>query len=260
MISVLLAVTPDEGYEFRLQAAIALVKARGGHITCVQTVGDVPATAAPDAATTEPDMLVEMEVAAREFQETVEAALEQSGAEWTWVRSYGDPATILIERSRFADTIVMSSESLFPAISSVAPHIRTPVIAVPPRNPNFSPERSVLVAWNGSEPAANAVHGAMPLFDAGQPVHLLCVDDEAERFPAELVRQYLLEHRIPSEIAWRPSEGKPIADAILESADEMDCGIIVAGAFGHNRLREMLIGSVTRQLMERSSRPLLLSH
>jgi nucleotide-binding universal stress UspA family protein len=259
MISALVNIAPDEGHESRLQAAIALVRARGGHITCVQMMSDIPATTDPGDPTTEAEMLIEMEDVAREFQRSVEAALEGSGVGWTWLRFYGDPATILIERSRFADVIVMSTDSSFPPISSVALHTRTPFLAVP-HNPNFIPGRSALIAWNGSAPAANAVHGAMPLFDDRQPVHVLCVDHEDQRFPASLVQQYLLEHHIESDIHWRPSDGKAVAEAIVERAGEMESGIIVAGAFGHNHLREMLLGSVTRQLMEKSSRPLFLSH
>lgn len=259
MISALVHAAPDDGHESRLQAAIALVRARGGHITFVQTMTDIPATADPSTATTEAETLLEMENVGREFQASVEAALEGSGTDWTWLRFYGDPAAILIERSRLADVIVMSTDSSFPPISSVAPYTRTPVLAVP-RTPNFLPEHIALIAWNGSAPAAHAVHGAMLLFDDRQPVHVLCVDHEDDPFPSSLVQQYLHEHHIRSDVHWRPSDGKPIAEVILERADETNCGVIVAGAFGHNRLREMLLGSVTRQLMEKSSRALFLSH
>ena len=66
-----------------------------------------------------------------------------------------------------------------------------------------------------------------------------------------------MEHEVESE---GRSDGAPVADAILECAEEMGIGMIVAGAFGHNRLREMLLGSATRGLLEKSSHLLLLSH
>lgn len=260
MISVLLNVAQDGGHEARLQAALALVKTQGGHITCVQTVSVVPYAPDPTAAAAEVEALVELEDVARQFQQTVEAALEESGADWTWLRFYGDPATILIERSRFADVIVMSTEDSFPPISSVALHTRTPILAVMRHDPNFIAQRSALIAWNGSAPAAHAVHGAMPLFESMQPVHVLPVDHDSEQFPASLVQQYLLEHDIPSEVHWRPSDGNTVAEAILEHAEEMGAGLIVAGAFGHSRLRELLLGGVTVELLEKTTRPLLLSH
>jgi nucleotide-binding universal stress UspA family protein len=260
VISVLLNVAPDGGQECRLQAALALVKAHGGHITCVQTVGVLPVASDPTAATTEAEALVDAEETAHEFQKTFEAALDGPGVDWSLLRFYGDPATILIERSRFADVIVMSADDSFPPISGVALHTRTPVLAVRQQNPNFIPERPALIAWNGSVPAANAVHGAMPMFEAMQPVHVLAVDHDSREFPASLVQEYLVEHEIESEVHWRPSDGEPVADAIIECAEEFGTGMIVAGAFGHNRLREMLLGSATRELLEKSARPLLLSH
>jgi nucleotide-binding universal stress UspA family protein len=260
MISVLLNVAPDRGNESRLQAAIALVKAHGGQITCLQTVGVLPVAPEPTAAMTEAEAIIDMEEVALEFQKTVEAGLEGQGVEWTWLRFYGDPATLLVERSRLADVIVMSAEDSFPPIASVALHTRTPVLAVAQHDPNFVPEHPALVAWNGSVPAANAVHGAMPMFEAMQPVHVLSIDEDGRALPASLVQEYLIEHQIDSEVHWRPSDGKPVADVILKFADEAGTGMIVAGAFGHNRLREMLLGSATRELLKKSSRPLLLSH
>lgn len=260
MISVLVNVGPDDGHESRLQAALALVKTHGGRITCLQIVSAMPVPADPTSSITEAEELLELEQVAREFQDAVEAGLESQGADWAWLRSYGDPATMLVERSRFADVVVMSSEDSSLPIASVALHTRTPVLVVRHKDCNFSPELPALVAWNGSVPAANAVHGAMPMFDAMQPVHVLSVDEDGERLPASLIQDYLVEHQVESEVHWRASEEKPVSDTILEFAEEKGTGIIVAGAFGHNRLREMLLGSATRELLEKSSRPLLLSH
>ena len=77
---------------------------------------------------------------------------------------------------------------------------------------------------------------------------------------ASLVQEYLAEHDIESDVHWRSLDDEPVADAIVEYAEEIGAGMIVAGAFGHNRVREMLLGSATRELLEKSSRPLLLSH
>ena len=260
MISVLLNVAPDGGQESRLQAAISLVKRHGGHITCVQTLGVLPVTPDPTITTTEAEGIIDVEEIGREFQKTVEAGLDGQGVEWSWLRFYGDPATILIVRSRLADVIVMSADDSFPPVESVALHTRTPVLAVRQQDPNFVPERPALVAWNGSVPAANAVHGAMPMFEAMQPVHVLSIDEDGRELPASLVQEYLVEHHIESEVHWRASDGETVPAAILKFAEEIGTGMIVAGAFGHNRLREMLLGSTTRELLEKSSRPLLLTH
>jgi nucleotide-binding universal stress UspA family protein len=91
-------------------------------------------------------------------------------------------------------------------------------------------------------------------------VHILVVDDDSETFPAARARDYLLHHDIVSEIHCRRSDGKPVAEAILTFARQLEAGMVVAGAFGHNRLREMLLGSITRALLKDSPLPLLVTH
>lgn len=260
MISVLVDVAPDGGHEARLQAALALVKVHGGHLTCVQIVGATPAPAGSSASVSEVDRLVEDEQEAGEFRESVEAGLDGEGVDWTWLRSYGDPATIMVERSRLADLIVMSAGDSFSPIVNVTRNGRAPVLGIRRRDPDFVPERPALVAWNGSVAAANAVRGAMPMFEAMQPVHILSIDEDDGELPASLVRDYLVAHRVRSEVHSRSSHGERVADAILGFAEEAGAGIIVAGAFGRNRLREMMLGSATRELLDKSSRPLLLAH
>jgi nucleotide-binding universal stress UspA family protein len=129
------------------------------------------------------------------------------------------------------------------------------------RGPGFVPHRPALIAWNGSSTAADAVRGAMPMLDHTAPVQILSIDDDSEAFPASEVQQYLYEHSIRSDAHLRPSDpGKDVADAIVEQSEQLGTGMIVAGAFGHNRLREMLLGSVTRELLKKSPVPLLLAH
>ena len=99
------------------------------------------------------------------------------------------------------------------------------------------------------------------MLDHMEPVQILSIDDDSEAFPVSLVQQYLYEHSIRSDAHLRPSDPeKHVADAIIEQSEELGTGMIVAGAFGHNRLREMLLGSVTRELLKKSPVPLLLAH
>ena len=91
-------------------------------------------------------------------------------------------------------------------------------------------------------------------------MHILTVDHDNEEFPAARSFEYLSYHSIRSEIHWRHSEGKPLAQAILAFAQQQRAGAVVAGAYGHNRIREMLLGSVTRDLLRTSTIPLVLAH
>lgn len=260
MISVLLNIQPDGGHEARLQAAIALVSRLGGHISCVQTMSAMAAPADASADASEVEYLAVVHREAIDFQETVEAGLAAADVEWTWLRSYGDPATILVERSLMADLIILSADESFPPISSVALSSQAPILVAPSPDAHFIPDQSALVAWNGSRPAARATRGALPLLQSMEPVHILSVDGDSNISPASLAREYLSHHRIKSDVHRRSSDGHNVADTIINMARELGSGLIVAGAFGHNRLREMLLGSVTRELLKNSPLPLLLAH
>ena len=56
------------------------------------------------------------------------------------------------------------------------------------------------------------------------------------------------------------SDGKTVGQTFLDFARQLGAGTLVAGAFGHNRIREMLLGSVTRSMLRDSQLPLLLAH
>jgi nucleotide-binding universal stress UspA family protein len=260
MISLLLNIHPDSGHETRLAAAIALIKGQGGHITCIQVLPPPLTPGDPASVVTEAEVLEVLEQTAQEFQELVEVKLEAADVQWTWLRLYGDAASTIVRQSRLSDAILLSGEDSVPPVSSVALNARTPVLALPPKAAGFRLDAKAMIAWNGSRAAANAMRAALPLLSEMEPVQILSVDHDSEEFPAARAFEYLSHHAIRSDVHWRASEKRTVAETIVELARELECGLIVAGAFGHNRIREMLLGSVTRSLLKTNSLPLLLAH
>jgi nucleotide-binding universal stress UspA family protein len=260
MRSLLLNINLDSGHPARLAAAIALAKGVGGHVTCLQTLIAPLTIGDPESAAITPRMMEAMERAAAAFQEEVESQLDGAGLGWTWVRLFGDPATIIVSHSRLADVVILSADGGFPTIGSVALHTRAPVLAVPEKGSGFDLPAPVLIAWNGSHACANALRASLALLREADSVHILVVDEDNEEFPAARASEYLSHQAVVSEIHRRTSDGKAVAEAILAFAPKLQAGTIVAGAFGHNRLREMLLGSVTRALLKQSPLPLLLAH
>lgn len=257
MRSILLNITPDPGHETRLATAIALVAGKGGHITCVQSLVAPPSIGDPLAVV--PELVRALEEAAAEVQQEVEVRLEMAGVTWTWVREFGDPAALAISQSRLSDFVIVSATGSYLPVGAVALHARTAVIAVP-EHPGFEVEGDIVIAWNGSYSAANALRGALPLIRAAPLVHILTIDHDDEEFPAARPFDYLSTHLVHPECHWRQSDGKPVAEAIIAFARQQRAGLIVAGAYGHNRIREMLLGSVTRDLLRDVNIPLVLAH
>lgn len=260
MICILLPISPDAGHEARLLTAIALAKSRAGHIICVQVMPPPIVAADPAGAPALPEMIEAMERTARDVQEEVELRLEQAELKWTWLRLMGDATATIVGHSRFADLILLGAGESTPPLTPVVLHARTPVLAVPQEGGGFPVGVPALLAWNGSYPAANAMRAALPLLHEMAITHILVIDGDSEEFPAARALDYLSHHALRAEIHWRRSEGRTVAETILTFAGHFDAGLIVAGAFGHNRVREMLLGSVTRALIKSSPLPLLLSH
>lgn len=123
----------------------------------------------------------------------------------------------------------------------------------------------IFVAWDGGQPAASAVHAALPYLLAAQEVVIGCFDPagmagQKGEDPGAGLAAWLSHHRCPVTLAQYPSGGAEIGRCILERAREAGAGMVVMGAYGHSRWREAVFGGTTRTMMEQTSLPVLLAH
>nr|WP_222532949.1 universal stress protein [Azospirillum sp. 412522] len=127
------------------------------------------------------------------------------------------------------------------------------------------PPRRVLVAWDGSREAARAVHDGLPLIRTADEVIVLIADAGRRdgRFgnrPGAGLLTHLGRHGVNARVKTVESGGKGIADVVLAQADDEQVDLIVMGGYGHSRLREMILGGVTRRMLERMTLPVLFAH
>jgi nucleotide-binding universal stress UspA family protein len=117
----------------------------------------------------------------------------------------------------------------------------------------------VLIAWNGSREAARALREGMGFIEEASRVVVLAIDAESGKEPTE-VSSHLTRHGVSAELVSDASDGRNVADVILDHASRCSADLIVMGGYGHSRLREQILGGVTASLLALSSRPLLLAH
>jgi nucleotide-binding universal stress UspA family protein len=86
------------------------------------------------------------------------------------------------------------------------------------------------------------------------------VTEDRHAFPAVEGCRYLALHGIEAELRDLPREGRPIGEMLLEAAASLGARYVVMGAYGHSRVREAVLGGVTRRMMQESPVPLLLGH
>ncbi|MGO4378091.1 universal stress protein [Pseudoduganella sp. RAF53_2] len=139
-----------------------------------------------------------------------------------------------------------------------------PVLMVPYAGEFTDIGKRCLVAWNGSTQAARAVTTAIPLLRRASTVTVAVFDakgseEEHGQEPGADIALYLARHGINVEVESSPA---PIdtGNAILSLAANMDADLLVMGAYGHSRFREMMLGGATRTVLSSMTLPVLMAH
>jgi nucleotide-binding universal stress UspA family protein len=120
--------------------------------------------------------------------------------------------------------------------------------------------RTVLVAWKSTREARRAVFDAMPFLKRAEAVNLVEVRESGEANSLQDVAAHLAAHgvKFKAEAVDRDSTG--IEDQLIALARRTQSDLIVAGGYGHTRIRELVFGGVTRSLISSCPLPSLLSH
>lgn len=180
-----------------------------------------------------------------------------------------DAAFALLLESRYADLIVLSLEGARSARLAhlpeyVALHGARPILVVPTDYDNAAIPGTAVVGWNGGMQALRAISAALPLLQRATNVQLAIINPDQHpelhgEQPGADMALYLARHGVPVEVV-RERTTSTDGAALMALARDSGAGLIVAGAFGHSRYREWMLGGVTRELLERSPVPLLIAH
>lgn len=139
-----------------------------------------------------------------------------------------------------------------------------PTLVVPSSGTFETLGTRAVVAWNGSREAARALHDAIP-FLAGARVHILCAHTATENArpdatPVAHAAQLLERHGAAVEIEHGPGgTDMRVGELILTRASDFGADLVVMGAFGHGRMRERVLGGVTRTLLDSMTVPVMFS-
>lgn len=267
MKSILLYVSDDSAMGARLQAALDLTRAFDAHLTCLQ-VTPVEIMITGDFyggvyATT--DIVEDMHRRAAERRARMERRLQGEDVRWDWLDVTDDISLTLIEQAGLSDLVVLGvpeqeRSKARALVGDVATTVRAPVLVVPEGQGSFDCNAAAVVAWNGSMEAAHALRSALPFLTRASSVRIVTVGEGELRLPARAAAAYLSRHGVSSEICnWQRGIAR-VSDVLVDGAKAVGSAYLVAGAYGHTRFREAILGGVTRDLLEAASLPLLLTH
>jgi len=119
----------------------------------------------------------------------------------------------------------------------------------------------VLVAWNNTREASRAVHFAMPFLKKAEQVTLLSVNPSTDQTNANTAMlEHLKRHGVNAKLKVGHWEDVSVGNAILDSLVDMNADMLVMGAYGHSRIREMILGGATQEILEHMTAPVLFAH
>ncbi|MET3276952.1 nucleotide-binding universal stress UspA family protein [Bradyrhizobium japonicum] len=265
----------DQSNEARLQVAGELAERFEAAIVGVAAAQFAPPLYFTDGAAAqglidEGEASVRRRLAALEAQ--FRAATRNRGGHAEWRSAMDFPARFALAQARCADIVVSGGQS--PAFSDafalaspkdLVMQAGRPLLVVPD-GANWLDLRSVLVAWKDTPEARRAVADALPMLRKARDVTIAAIperDDDRSVVMAGVtdVAAWLARHGVTATARVSEAAGDEPAAAQLEQvAGDVGAGLIVAGAYGHSRFRELILGGVTQYLVTQSARSVLLSH
>jgi nucleotide-binding universal stress UspA family protein len=121
----------------------------------------------------------------------------------------------------------------------------------------------IVIGWNATRAARHAVADALAFLGAARSVTVLLIDPEEHwghgQTPGADVALYLTRHGAPVTVEKLSTRGSPVAEALLGFVETRAVDLLVLGAYSHARVRELILGGVTRTLLARVPVPVLIS-
>jgi nucleotide-binding universal stress UspA family protein len=121
----------------------------------------------------------------------------------------------------------------------------------------------VMVCWDGSRAATRAIADSIPLLQKAKEVEIVLVANKgfkADEAPGVDLAKHLARHKLDVNLKRITSPEIDVASTILSYAADSSANMIVMGGYGHSRLREFVLGGVTRSILETMTVPVLMSH
>lgn len=271
MRSILLHAHDDGSFDRRLDVALDLARAFDGHLTILHTFPYSVGTMTDLQGAAFAAMAPIWKEQAEEMRAKVATDMANEDVPWDWHEAIGPAALGLLQHSSLMDLIVLGAREpvdLGRAPSWTAGELaisaRCPVLVLPEDSKRFDVAAPALVAWDGSAEASHALRAALPFLARAEGVFLASVAEERagdSELPPLGGADYLARHGIACEVVELPDPGKHgVAGALVEAAEQRQCGLVVMGAYGRTRLAERIFGGVTRAMLDKVRLPLLMTH
>jgi nucleotide-binding universal stress UspA family protein len=275
---LLVPLTGSPGDEKAVAAAIRMASTLDAHLSIVQTVNmPLPAIEPwgmmPDIAGMYAALHDEAKVALERFRPMVERediSHELRLAEPLFLEA---PDTVALH-ARYADLSVIvapvgdvrgDAAIVRRFFSALLFQSGRPVMVVPPIHTFEWPLERVMVAWKPTRECTDALHEAIPLLGNAATIDVVSIEPEIGDsgygdWPGADIATHLARHGLAVNVLTLPRQDRTVATALLTHAAESRAQLLIAGGYGHSRLREWMLGGATSELLDATHLPILFSH
>ena len=275
--TILVYVPSGKNAAATLESVLGLASKRNAHVIGLHLAPDLPVYGEFPAEVSQ-EVIERLQKAGDDAAAAAKAAFEKvfkGGAvthEWRgFVVSYVMGADLIAQQGRGVDLIVCGKpdEEIPDAWSDFAETALMgsgrPVLIVPPGMGSKPIGARAVIAWNDTREAARAVFDSLDLIAGAESVRVFTmIGDEDERAAAEANGAQLIatlgRHGVQAKfevtVASRGTTGETICAKLADS----DCDLLIMGGYSHSRLREMIFGGVSRDILRNTRVPTLVSH
>lgn len=259
----------------RLELAITLARRFDAHLTGLYVDLGLMLPAFVDAPM--PGQLLESleqdrQTQVTEARERFNRGAKQAGVRGEWRVAKGSIADSISLHARYADLLIVGQDDeasqrmgLSGLPDAMVLDCARPVLIVPYIGAPTTFGKRVLVAWNGSREAVRAVNDALPFLQGAEKVQVLSVNPrDSERTDVDLpgadICLHLARHGVKAEAQQVTASDIDVGNVLLSSAADNQIDLIVMGAYGHSRFRELVLGGATKELLKHMTVPILMAH
>ncbi|MDX1431629.1 MAG: universal stress protein [Gammaproteobacteria bacterium] len=180
-----------------------------------------------------------------------------------FIAADGRQEVVVAQHGRLTDLIVVPLPGKSTPPRTVDAALRdsgSPVLMVP-RKVGKTVGENIVVGWNGSKEAAQAVSAARPCMREAKSVTILTTEKRQARRPnGDDVVIYLACHGIEAKVQIFDARGRSVPETLLGEAHQAGADLLVVGSYSRTRLREVMMGGVTRYLMAEADLPIFCVH